>query len=144
MVRNVRSKTAMTGAAALLMAGAFSTPALAQADPNAAEIAALVAGTQDCPREYACLWVHANWEGSRWQGKNRNDTLPEWIDNKASSTFNNGVNCTVHFATSTGGSGHVLHEGLGSYRQNLALDPIPGGNGAHDNFNDRFSSMYWC
>ncbi|MCJ0875440.1 peptidase inhibitor family I36 protein [Streptomyces sp. AP-93] len=144
MAENVRSKMAMTGAAALLMAGAFSTPALAQADPNAAEIAAIVAGTNDCPRGYACLWVDANWSGSRWQGQNNNPTLPSFIDDKASSTFNNGNNCPVHFATAQWYGGHIMTEGLGSIRQNLALNPIPHGNGAHDNFNDRFSSMYWC
>ncbi|QDY79647.1 peptidase inhibitor family I36 protein [Streptomyces qinzhouensis] len=144
MIGNVRSKMAKTGAAALLMTGAFATPALAQTDPNAAEIAALVAGREDCPPRYACLWVHANWSGSRWQGQDNNPTLPSFIDMKASSTYNNGINCPVHFDTVRGYGGHVMAEGLGSYRQNLALNPIPNGNGPHDNFNDRFRSMYWC
>ncbi|MGV9316583.1 peptidase inhibitor family I36 protein [Streptomyces sp. NPDC003691] len=134
----------MTAAAALLMAGAFATPALAETDPNAAEIAAVVAGTADCPRGYACLWVHANWTGQRWQGQYNNPTLPAFIDMQASSSFNNGNNCPVHFDTARGYGGHVMAEGLGSIRQNLALNPIPHGNGPHDNFNDRIRSMYWC
>ncbi|MFJ3924700.1 peptidase inhibitor family I36 protein [Streptomyces sp. NPDC090022] len=129
----------MTGAAALAMAGAFYTP-VAQADPNAAEIAAIVAGTSDCPRGYACLWVNANWSGSRWQGQYNNPTFPSFIHNKASSSFNNGNNCTAHFATGTWYSGQIMAEGLGSIRQNLSLDPKPGGG----TWNDDFESMYWC
>ncbi|GAA2125939.1 peptidase inhibitor family I36 protein [Streptomyces synnematoformans] len=140
MLRNVRSKMAMTGAAALAMAGAFSAPAVAQDNPDAAEIAAIVAGRSDCPRLYACLWEHKNFSGKRWQGKDNNRTLPSSIDNEASSSFNNGIRCTAHFATLPGYGGQILAEGLGSYRQNLALDPRPGGG----NWNDIISSMYWC
>ncbi|WP_018352839.1 peptidase inhibitor family I36 protein [Longispora albida] len=140
MVRNVLSRMAMTGAAALVLAGAFSAPAQAQADPNAAEIASLLAGRGDCPAEYACLWVHRDWQGDRWQGRYNNGTLPSFINNKASSSYNNGRSCTVHFATGTWYSGQIMAEGLGSYRQDLSLDPKPGGG----NWNDDFESMYWC
>ncbi|MGW6704059.1 peptidase inhibitor family I36 protein [Streptomyces sp. NPDC054956] len=132
---------AVIGAAAVVMAGVFSAPALAQpTGSDSAEIAAIVAGTGDCPRGYSCLWVDANWSGQRWQGQNNNPTLPSFINNKASSSFNNGNNCPVHFATGTYYSGQIMTEGLGSIRQNLSLDAKPGGG----NWNDDFESMYWC
>ena len=133
MVRNLRFKMAMAGAAALVMTGAFSAPALARAGHDA-EVPAIAAGTGDCPSGYACLWVDSNWSGSRFQGQYNNSTLPSFINNLASSSFNNGNNCTAYFFTEAGYQGQRLAEGLGSVRQNLALD----------GWNDTIESLKWC
>ena len=117
---------------------ALATPANAAArDGDTAAAVAKAIG--DCPDYYACLWPNPNFGGDHWQGMNNNRTLPGSIDNKASSSFNNGYSCTAHFTTDPVYGGQVLPEGIGSYRQNLKLDARPGGN-----WDDIISSLYWC
>ncbi|WP_217641692.1 peptidase inhibitor family I36 protein [Actinopolyspora alba] len=53
----------------------------------------MTAGASDCPQYYVCLWVDADyseamykvpgWEDNQWH------RLPNWINNKASSYYNN-------------------------------------------------------
>ncbi len=115
-----------------------STPTQVAATTD--QVGILPAATQDCPVHYACLWVDSNWSGSRWQGQYNNPTLPSFINNQASSSFNNGTSCTAHFTTNAGYAGNVLSEGIGSIRQNLALDYQPNGQ----SWNDTIESLYWC
>jgi hypothetical protein len=134
------ARLCMVAVASLAVAvPAFASPASA-ATRGQDTPAALAKAIGDCPDEYACLWVDPDFKGARWQGKNNNRTLPGSIDNKASSSFNNGLRCTAHFTTEPVYGGQVLAEGIGSYRQNLKLNARPGGG----NWNDIISSLYWC
>jgi hypothetical protein len=103
----------------------------AQAEPAAAATITAVVGpqaVQDCPSEYACLWTGTGWEGQRWQGKNRNNTLPAYIDRKSLSSANHGIHSVACFWTGQNGTGQVFPEGIGSIRQDLRLNTRPGGN----------------
>ncbi|GGQ85260.1 peptidase inhibitor family I36 protein [Couchioplanes azureus] len=130
-------------AALTLTAGAFASPA--QAAPGNGKTPApagdvSVQDLGDCPSQYACLWTLNNFTGSRWQGRNANSTLPSFIDNNSWSSYNHGVNCTVHFWTGAGYSGIGFHEGIGSRRADLRLDRRPDGG----TWADVISSMNWC
>jgi len=71
----------------------------------------------DCPPGYACLWNVVNAASStRWQGANRNNTLPSWIDQRSRSAYNNGQNCWAKFWTNQGaasGDYVAIIEGVG-------------------------------
>ncbi|BFU42503.1 peptidase inhibitor family I36 protein [Krasilnikovia sp. MM14-A1004] len=142
MMNNAR-RAATVLAAFALTAGAFAAPA--QAAPGsgktpvpAGDVSTLSLG--DCPSEYACLWPLNNFEGRRWQGRNANSTLPSYIDNNSWSSFNNGVNCTVHFWEGPGYTGVAFNEIIGSRRADLRQNSRPGGG----SWADVISSMNWC
>ena len=117
---------------------AFAVPANASTPSPLS--AASAANLADCPSGYACLWLHENWEGSRWQGQANNPTLPPWMDNLGSSSYNHGTRCIAHFTTDPNYGGVELAEPPGSYRQYLTRNERPGGG----NWNDIISSLYWC
>jgi hypothetical protein len=136
------TKVARISIAAALAAGAVAT-VLAVAPPQA-EADVVASGLADCPVHYACLWQDSNWSGTRWQGQFNNKTLKlsngTSFNNRASSSFNNGTSCTAHFTTDVNYAGNVLSEGIGSIRQNLALDFQPNGV----SWNDTIESLWWC
>jgi peptidase inhibitor family I36 len=120
--------------------------AVAQAQPvavngtNIATMAEVVPqAVQDCPSGYACLWTSPGWSGRRWQGTNRNDTLPSFIDNNSLSSANHSTSRVACFWTDQYGRGQALREGPGSIRQNLSLDPRAGGG----NWGRIISSLTW-
>lgn len=124
--------------AATIIATLFGGATQAQAEPvttnGAVATTTGVVGpqaVQDCPSEYACLWTGTGWEGRRWQGKNRNNTLPDYIDHNSLSSANHGIHSVACFWTGQNGTGQHLAEGIGSIRQNLALNTRPGGNWGH-------------
>ena len=142
LARNAVAVLAAVAASAVVFAGP------AQAGTRVTVTAAAVTtarvapqATSDCPVHYACLWVNTNWSGStHWQGQFNNPTLPSSINNKASSSFNNGTSCTAHFTSNAGYAGNVLPEGIGSIRQNLALNLQPDGT----SWDNTIESLYWC
>jgi len=69
-----------------------------------------------------------------WQGIMDNRTLPSGIDNKASSAFNNGNNCTVHWFLGANYSG--------SWRMDQARGT--GSTQLNATFDNDISSMNWC
>ncbi|GAB1642934.1 peptidase inhibitor family I36 protein [Krasilnikovia sp. MM14-A1259] len=143
-IMKYNARRAATVLAALTMAvGAFAAPA--QAAPANGKTpaptgSASLDGLGDCPSGYACLWVLNDFTGRRWQGQNANSTLPSFIDNDSWSSFNHGVNCTVHFWEGPGYTGVALNEGIGSRRADLRQNSRPGGG----NWADVISSMNWC
>jgi hypothetical protein len=132
--------------AAVIVTALFGAATQAQAESVTANGATVDTVTvvgpqavQDCPSKFACLWTSTGWSGSRWQGQFRNNTLPSSIDNKSLSSANHGQTSVACFWTDPSGRGQVLAEGLGSIRQNLALDPRPGGG----NWANIISSLTW-
>jgi hypothetical protein len=115
---------------------AFTAPADAGiANPATATSAAAVVGSQavqDCPVGFACLWTSLGWAGQRWQGNNRNNTLPAFIDNKSRSWANHDLRRVACFWTDPNGQGMVLALPPGSIIQN------PGENWANS-----ISSLTW-
>lgn len=99
-----------------------------------------VSNLKYCDPGYACLWVDTDWNGAMWKGTFNNTSLPSGIDRKASSSYNNGRSCNAHFTSDMSYQGDVFDEGIGSYRQNLLLNPRPSGG----NWNDVIRSLYWC
>jgi hypothetical protein len=142
---DVMRRVAVLAAATATTAFAFTIPAgavtgtAAPATPTTATAAAMRLAVQDCPSQYACLWTQPGWTGERWQGKNRNKTLPDFIGNKSRSSANHGVNSVACFWTDPNGQGQVLAESLGSIREDLALDARPGGG----NWANIISSLTW-
>ncbi|AGL19049.1 hypothetical protein L083_5539 [Actinoplanes sp. N902-109] len=102
------------------------------ASASAAELTAKAIG--DCPREYACLWYWTYYEGTRWQGKNWNPYLPGTIKNLSESSFNNGVNCTVHWYDGEWYGSYLFSQARGVGYPNL-----------YDlGYANRIESMNWC
>jgi hypothetical protein len=120
--------------------GNGKTPAPATPSPAAAAGVASPQALGDCPSHYACLWVLTNFTGTRWQGENANSTLPASIDNNSWSSYNNGVNCTVHFWTGPGYTGVAFNEIIGSRRADLRQNNRPDGG----TWADVISSVNWC
>jgi len=120
--------------------GGGKTPAPALPSAAAAQSAAAPRALGDCPSGYACLWVLNSFSGTRWQGQNANSTLPSSIDNNSWSSYNHGVNCTVHFWTGPGYSGVAFNEAIGSRRADLRLNNRPDGG----TWADVISSVNWC
>jgi peptidase inhibitor family I36 len=94
---------------------------------------------QDCPSGYACLWTSPGWSAQRWQSTTRADTLPSFIDGKAKSAANHSASRVACFWTGQFGTGQALREGPGSIRQNLSLEPQPGGG----NWGHGIRSLTW-
>lgn len=133
MSRTARRAATLLSALTLAVV-AFAAPA--QAAP--AVVTPTVLG--DCPSSYACLWTLTDFQGTRWQGQNRNNTLPSSIDNNSWSSYNHGVNCTVHFWTGQNGTGVAFNEGIGSRRADLRQNGRPDGG----TWADVISSVTWC
>lgn len=137
MSQTVRRAATLLSALTLTIV-AFAAPAQAATQTAATAVAPRALG--DCPSSYACLWPLTDGQGSRWQGQNWNSTLPSYIDNNSWSSYNHGVNCTVHFWTGAGYTGVPMNEGIGSRRADLRQNPRPDGG----NWADVISSVSWC
>lgn len=72
------------------------------------------------------LWNVTNFNSStRWQGANRNNTLPSWIDRRSRSAANMGRNCNAKFWTNQGaasGDWVVIGRGVGLPEQGWTVD----------------------
>jgi hypothetical protein len=142
-MRNNARRVATVLASLALTVVALAAPAQASTGSGKTPVPASAASSRalgDCPSHYACLWTLNNWTGTRWQGQNSNSTLPASIDNNSWSSYNNGVNCTVHFWTGPGYTGVAFNEGIGSRRADLRLNNRPDGG----TWADVISSVSWC
>src|SRR5690349_5037669 len=126
MKRSIRRAATLLAALTLTTGGFAATATTASATTRA---------LADCPSSYACLWVNANYAGRRWQGQNANPTMPAYISNDASSAYNHGVNCEVHWYDDSNYNGGQLNLGRGRSISNLA--DLAG-------WNDTIESMNWC
>lgn len=112
-------------------------------------------GRDECPEGWVCFWVdpyygsamgklagnNTNWSAfKQWECDewHRGERI-NWED-CASSTFNNGQNCSVKLYKDRGYTGEYLWEQRGSFRDNLAYDLDRYGV----SFNDTISSNKWC
>jgi Peptidase inhibitor family I36 len=127
MKRSIRRAATVLAALTLTAGGFAGMPSAAQAADRA---------KSDCPSGYACAWLNSNFSSTRWQGQYDNPTLSSALANKASSLYNHGNNCEVHWYDGTNFNGGQLNMGRGVSIANLATD-APG-------WNDTIASMNWC
>lgn len=136
-------------------------PVLVPAFPAAASVRALASvspvtgpvtinGAADCPSGHVCFWSDPQFKGrmGRLAGNNSDwSVFPQedcaatrnW-ENCASSTFNNGNQCTVNLYKDPRYGGTYLWEQRGSLRYDLHYDRDQYGQ----SFNDTISSNKWC
>ena len=152
-------RLATCGAAGIFALGAglgLGTPAQAAAVSHAAAHAAphpatqVSLGVSDCPLQYACFWVNANYTGTMGEVEGNN---PDYLNLKntsgctafpgtwndcISSVWNNGKDCTVYFWTDANYEGRYHSLALKDGVANV-------GTGYNDpSFNDSISSNSWC